>query len=162
MKSHKIGAGLVAIDAAGNVLTPFNTIGMYRGWITTGGRAHGRDAPGGASAREPAAMSEPILIWGAGAIGGTLGAYWARAGVPVLLVDIVGEHVRGLPHHRAADHRAGRGIQGRDPGGRAARGHRHVPAHRARREGAGDARPRSSSSSRISPPTASCSRRRTG
>lgn len=37
--------------------------------------------------------SEPILIWGAGAIGGTLGANWARAGVPVLLVDIVPEHV---------------------------------------------------------------------
>lgn len=36
---------------------------------------------------------EPILIWGAGAIGGTLGAYWARAGVPVVLVDIVPEHV---------------------------------------------------------------------
>ena len=39
-------------------------------------------------------MSEPILIWGAGAIGGTIGAYWARAGVPVMLVDVVGEHVR--------------------------------------------------------------------
>jgi 2-dehydropantoate 2-reductase len=37
--------------------------------------------------------NEPILIWGAGAIGGTLGAYWARAGIPVLLVDIVPEHV---------------------------------------------------------------------
>lgn len=36
---------------------------------------------------------EPIVIWGAGAIGGTLGAYWARAGIPVLLVDIVTEHV---------------------------------------------------------------------
>ena len=36
---------------------------------------------------------EPILIWGAGAIGGTLGACWARAGIPVLLVDIVREHV---------------------------------------------------------------------
>jgi 2-dehydropantoate 2-reductase len=36
---------------------------------------------------------EQILIWGAGAIGGTLGAYWARAGIPVLLVDIVREHV---------------------------------------------------------------------
>jgi 2-dehydropantoate 2-reductase len=36
---------------------------------------------------------EPIVIWGAGAIGGTLGAYWARAGAPVLLVDIVREHV---------------------------------------------------------------------
>jgi 2-dehydropantoate 2-reductase len=38
-------------------------------------------------------MAEPILIWGAGAIGGTLGAYWARAGVPVLLVDTVAAHV---------------------------------------------------------------------
>ena len=36
---------------------------------------------------------EPILIWGAGAIGGTLGAYWARAGIPVLLVDIEAAHV---------------------------------------------------------------------
>ena len=38
-------------------------------------------------------LPEPIVIWGAGAIGGTLGAYWARAGIPVLLVDIVAEHV---------------------------------------------------------------------
>jgi 2-dehydropantoate 2-reductase len=37
-------------------------------------------------------MVEPVLIWGAGAIGGILGAYWARAGVPVLMVDIVSEH----------------------------------------------------------------------
>jgi 2-dehydropantoate 2-reductase len=48
----------------------------------------------------PVSASEPILIWGAGAIGGTLGAYWARAGVPVLLVDTVADHVeacrRGL------------------------------------------------------------------
>ena len=35
---------------------------------------------------------EPILIWGAGAIGGVLGAYWARADVPVQMVDIVAEH----------------------------------------------------------------------
>jgi 2-dehydropantoate 2-reductase len=40
-----------------------------------------------------AKAQEPILIWGAGAIGGTLGAYWARAGIPVLLVDIVRDHV---------------------------------------------------------------------
>ena len=39
-------------------------------------------------------MTEPILIWGAGAIGGTIGAYWARAGIPVTFVDVVGEHVR--------------------------------------------------------------------
>ncbi len=37
-------------------------------------------------------MAEPVLIWGAGAIGGTLGAYWARAGREVLMVDIVAEH----------------------------------------------------------------------
>lgn len=37
-------------------------------------------------------MDEPVLIWGAGAIGGLLGAFWARAGVPVLMVDIVADH----------------------------------------------------------------------
>ena len=37
-------------------------------------------------------MQDEILIWGAGAIGGTIGAYWARAGVPVRMVDIVPEH----------------------------------------------------------------------
>ncbi len=39
-------------------------------------------------------MAEPVLIWGAGAIGGILGAYWARAGVPVQMVDIVPDHAR--------------------------------------------------------------------
>lgn len=34
-----------------------------------------------------------ILVWGGGAIGGTLAAYWARAGVPVLMVDIIAAHV---------------------------------------------------------------------
>jgi len=38
--------------------------------------------------------SEPLLIWGAGAIGGTLGAYWKRAGHDVLLVDIDATHVQ--------------------------------------------------------------------
>ena len=38
-------------------------------------------------------MSQPIVVWGGGAIGGTLAAYWARAGIPVLLVDVVREHV---------------------------------------------------------------------
>ncbi|MGO4388719.1 ketopantoate reductase family protein [Microvirga sp. 2YAF29] len=37
-----------------------------------------------------------ILIWGAGAIGGVLGAYLARAGEDVLLVDIVSEHVDAM------------------------------------------------------------------
>src|SRR3954449_7262292 len=45
--------------------------------------------PGGAGG----AVAEPILIWGAGAIGGTIGAYWRRAGLDVLLVDKVAEHV---------------------------------------------------------------------
>ena len=40
------------------------------------------------------AAREPILIWGAGAIGGVLGAYWARAGIPVMMVDIEADHVR--------------------------------------------------------------------
>ena len=38
-------------------------------------------------------MSDTVLIWGAGAIGGILGAYWARAGHAVQMVDIVPEHV---------------------------------------------------------------------
>ncbi|MGL4496700.1 MAG: ketopantoate reductase family protein [Beijerinckiaceae bacterium] len=40
------------------------------------------------------ADTKPILIWGAGAIGGTLGAYWSRADVPVILVDSVADHVQ--------------------------------------------------------------------
>ncbi|QUJ77221.1 2-dehydropantoate 2-reductase [Sulfitobacter albidus] len=39
-------------------------------------------------------MNDPVLIWGAGAIGGVFGAYLARAGVPVLMVDIVADHAR--------------------------------------------------------------------
>ena len=37
-----------------------------------------------------------LLIWGAGAIGGTLGAYLARAGEDVLLVDQVEAHVAAM------------------------------------------------------------------
>lgn len=37
--------------------------------------------------------NDPILIWGAGAIGGILGAYFARAGHAVHMVDIVEDHV---------------------------------------------------------------------
>ena len=39
---------------------------------------------------------EPILIWGVGAIGGTLGAYFVRAGRRVVLVDSAAEHVRAI------------------------------------------------------------------
>jgi 2-dehydropantoate 2-reductase len=35
----------------------------------------------------------PILIWGAGAIGGTIGAYLKRAGHDITFVDVVPEHV---------------------------------------------------------------------
>lgn len=40
--------------------------------------------------------NDPILIWGAGAIGGILGASFARAGHAVHMVDIVAEHVRAM------------------------------------------------------------------
>src|SRR3982074_2292333 len=36
------------------------------------------------------------LIWGAGAIGGTLGAYLARGGHEVTMVDTVVEHVAAI------------------------------------------------------------------
>jgi 2-dehydropantoate 2-reductase len=41
-------------------------------------------------------MSAPILIWGAGAIGGTIGAYLKRAGHDVVFVDVVPEHVAAI------------------------------------------------------------------
>ena len=37
-----------------------------------------------------------FLVWGAGAIGGTMGAYLARAGHEVTLVDVVDEHVAAI------------------------------------------------------------------
>jgi 2-dehydropantoate 2-reductase len=40
--------------------------------------------------------AEPILIWGAGAIGGTVGAYLARAGENILFVDQAADHVAAL------------------------------------------------------------------
>lgn len=41
-------------------------------------------------------MSEPVLIWGAGAIGGTFGAALVRAGRDVTFVDVVPEHVAAI------------------------------------------------------------------
>jgi 2-dehydropantoate 2-reductase len=38
------------------------------------------------------------LVWGAGAIGGTLGAYLARSGADVTLVDTVVDHVDAVAH----------------------------------------------------------------
>lgn len=37
-----------------------------------------------------------VLIWGAGAIGGTIGAYLKRAGHDVTFVDLVAEHVQAI------------------------------------------------------------------
>jgi 2-dehydropantoate 2-reductase len=37
-----------------------------------------------------------LLVWGAGAIGGTIGAYLARAGHDVTFVDVVTEHVAAI------------------------------------------------------------------
>jgi 2-dehydropantoate 2-reductase len=41
-------------------------------------------------------MSSPIVIWGAGAIGGTIGAHLVRAGHEILFVDTVEPHVRQI------------------------------------------------------------------
>ena len=38
MRSHGIGAGMVVLGATGDALAPYNTLGMYRGWITTDGQ----------------------------------------------------------------------------------------------------------------------------
>jgi 2-dehydropantoate 2-reductase len=38
----------------------------------------------------------PLVIWGAGAIGGVVGAYLIRAGHPVLFVDIDADHVAAI------------------------------------------------------------------
>ncbi len=41
-------------------------------------------------------MSAPILVWGAGAIGGTIGAAFVRAGHEVVFVDAVADHVAAI------------------------------------------------------------------
>lgn len=41
-------------------------------------------------------MTDRVLIWGAGAIGGTVGAFLARAGHDVTFVDVVIEHVERI------------------------------------------------------------------
>jgi 2-dehydropantoate 2-reductase len=41
-------------------------------------------------------MNQPIVIWGAGAIGGTLGAAFLRAGEDVIFVDTVKDHVDAI------------------------------------------------------------------
>jgi L-asparaginase / beta-aspartyl-peptidase len=38
LASHGIGAGMIVLGATGEPFAPFNTLGMYRGWITTAGQ----------------------------------------------------------------------------------------------------------------------------
>ena len=38
LSAYRVGAGLVAVDAHGNIEAPYNTLGMYRGWIDREGR----------------------------------------------------------------------------------------------------------------------------
>ncbi|CAM5773528.1 isoaspartyl peptidase/L-asparaginase family protein [Bosea minatitlanensis] len=40
LSGSKVGAGLVAVDAEGNIVAPYNTEGMYRGWVTEDGLLH--------------------------------------------------------------------------------------------------------------------------
>ena len=41
-------------------------------------------------------MSDPVLVWGAGAIGGTIGAAWVRAGHDVVFVDNAADYDAGI------------------------------------------------------------------
>lgn len=40
LTAHRIGAGLVAVGADGTVVAPYNSEGMYRGWVTPDGLVH--------------------------------------------------------------------------------------------------------------------------
>jgi beta-aspartyl-peptidase (threonine type) len=40
LTAHKVGAGLVAIGADGAIVAPYNSEGMYRGWVTPDGFVH--------------------------------------------------------------------------------------------------------------------------
>lgn len=37
LRERGVGAGLVAVDSRGNISAPYNTLGMFRGWITSDG-----------------------------------------------------------------------------------------------------------------------------
>lgn len=37
---HRIGAGLIAVGADGSIALPFNTPGMFRGWVAPDGQIH--------------------------------------------------------------------------------------------------------------------------
>lgn len=44
-------------------------------------------------------MRDPILVWGAGAMGGTIGAHLVRGAHDVTFVDIAADHVRAMNDH---------------------------------------------------------------
>jgi 2-dehydropantoate 2-reductase len=50
----------------------------------------------GSTEQEKGAAAQRILIWGAGAIGGTVGGYLCRAGFDITLVDANAAHVRAI------------------------------------------------------------------
>ena len=81
-------------------------------------------------------MSGPILIWGAGAIGGTLGAALVRAGEDVLFVDRAADHVAAHERAGASDHRPGRSIPRAGAAVTPDGCERHLRADLALREGA--------------------------
>ena len=110
----------------------------------------------------PWAVSATVLVWGAGAIGGTIGAALARAGHDVLLVDRAADHV-------AAINRSGLEITGpiatytvRARGVHARAGRGHVRDRAAVRQGAGHRGGDAQRSRLIWRRTASWSRPRTG
>jgi beta-aspartyl-peptidase (threonine type) len=37
---HDLGAGMVAVDPQGTIVAPYNTVGMYRGWVLPSGELH--------------------------------------------------------------------------------------------------------------------------
>jgi beta-aspartyl-peptidase (threonine type) len=37
LRPHGIGAGAIAVDAEGRISAPYNTDGMFRGWVTVDG-----------------------------------------------------------------------------------------------------------------------------
>src|SRR6185436_5949963 len=62
----------------------------HAGDLAGGGRRNAR------AAGTRLAMSAPILIWGAGAIGGSIGAALVRGGEDVLFVDRAADHVAAI------------------------------------------------------------------
>ena len=79
---------------------------------------------------------DTILIWGAGAIGGTIGAYWTRAGLDVLLVDKVAEHVEACRTHGLSIEGPVDTLHAGDPGRHAGGDRGRLPPRRPCRKGA--------------------------